>query len=449
MPKLLKIIVISCLFCFLILPVQAAEFNPNYLISDTELVDYTSMDMSQIQKFLEKRGNALANYVDPQTKLMAAQVIYEFASSHYINPKYILVLLQKEQSLITSTNPNSDQYDWATGYGICDSCSKSDPALQKYKGFTNQVDWGAGGTRFYYDNPHKFKYQVGETYKIDDQLVTIANDATRSLYIYTPHIHGNKNFWQIWQDWFALNYPDGTLLQEVETGGIWLIQAGKRRPFTSKSAFLSRYSFDKVINIAQADLEKYPEGLPIKYAQYSLLQLPSGGIYFLDDDTLRSIMSREAFRLLGFNPEEVIPVTEENLAGYPKGEPITIKSTYPTGALLQNKKTGGVYFVQNGIKHPIWTKTLLNLYYQHKKLTPVAEDELEKYQTSEAVKLKDGELVRSFEDPAVYVISDGLKRPIISAQAFTSLGYQWQNVVFIEEKILGLHPLGEVLDIIK
>ncbi len=424
----------------------AAEFNPNYLISDAELTDYTSMDMGQIQSFLEKKQSTLAKYVDPQTRMGAAQIIYEMSWSHRISPKFILVLLQKEQSLISDTNPSNGQFDWATGYGICDSCSKSDPELQKYKGFTNQVDWGAGGIRFYFDNPDKFKYQINQTYQIDNQSVTISNHATRALYIYTPHINGNKNFWTLWQDWFALNYLDGTLLQDEQNGNIYIIQNNTRRLFTSKSAFLSRYSMDGLITVNSADLEKYPLGAPIKYAQYSLLQVPTGGIYFLDNDTLRPIASKKAFQILGFNPEEVIKVKEEDVAMYPKGEPITVESSYPTGALLQNKKTGGIYYVKNGIKQPIISKQLYTLYFKNKKLTQVSAEELEAYQTGEAIKLKDGELVRGPIEPTVYVISNGLKRPIGSAQTFTSLGYKWENVLVLEDKIINLHELGPIVD---
>jgi len=191
--------------------------------------------------------------------------------------------MQKEQSLIEDGTPTDDQLNWATGYGICDGCTKVDPGVQKYKGFTNQVDWGAGGTRFYFDNPDKFKFQVGNTYNIDDTPVKISNDATRALYIYTPHLHGNEMLYNIWQKWFAATYLDGSLLQSAEDGGIWLIRDGERHPFLSKSAFLSRYpDFNKVININPADLNKFPLGAAIKYPDYSLLQIPSGGIYLLD-----------------------------------------------------------------------------------------------------------------------------------------------------------------------
>jgi hypothetical protein len=428
-----------------------ADFNPNFIISDSELIEYDSMNMEQIQEFLENKNSYLADYVDPTVRITSAQAIYDSAHLHQINPKYILVLLQKEQSLIQDGNPTQDQLDWATGYGICDGCKKTDAAVQKYKGFVNQVDWGAGGTRYYFDHPGEFTYQVGQTYNISDtngsaMQVTIVNNATRSLYIYTPHIHGNQNFYNIWQNWFSTSYFDGSLLQDAESGGIYLIRDGKKHPFLSKSAFLSRYpSFDRIVVVNPADLDNYPTGQAIEYPNYSLLQIPTGGIYLLDDDTLRPIASKEAFRLLGFNPEEVTPVESKDIFFYKIGEAITEKSAYPTGALLQDKDTGGVYYVQNGVKQPILAREMIKLYYADKKITPVTPGELGNYTTAEPVKLRDGELVRSPEDPAVYFVSNGQKLPFASAEAFNGLGYKWENIVTLPQKVLNLHPTGEMI----
>ena len=109
-----------------------------------------------------------------------------------------------------------------------------------------------------------------------------------------------------------MDYPDGTLLQNVADGGIWLIQNGKRRPFLNKLAFVSRYSFDKVIEVKQSDIEKFETGRAISYANYSLLRVPTGEIYLLVDDTLKHVENMEAFRTLGFNPEEIEEVKQED-----------------------------------------------------------------------------------------------------------------------------------------
>lgn len=424
-----------------------AEFNPNYIISDEELVDYNSMSLSQIQRFIETKGGALAWYVTTDTDGItrpSAEIIWRVAQVYKINPRVLLVTLQKEQSLVADQDPVQAQYDWATGYGVCDSCSLNDPDIQKYKGFANQVDSTAGWKRWFLDNVALLSWlkQPGQTYFIDSFQITPQNLATASFYTYTPHYNGNYNFWKIWQDWFGKFFPDGTVLKENDGPGIWLIQRGLRRPFMTYSAFVSRYSPEKLISVSQSDLENYEIGTPIKFADYSLLRSPHGTVYLLVGDQKRGFTSSEVFKTIGFNPEEVIDVSWEDLNNYVEGEPITLQSVYPMGALLQDKTTGGVYFVENGIKKPIWAKELLTLYFKNKKITPVSPDELAKYPTGEPVKLKDGELVMSQSSPTVYVISNGERRPIPTEEVFNGLGYKWENIIKTSDKILSLHPLS-------
>jgi hypothetical protein len=442
--KIISLLVISAV----LLPNFAfAEFNPDYIISDEELVDYNSMSLAQIQRFLETKGGTLAWYVTTDTDGVtrpSAEIIWRIAQVYKINPKVLLVTLQKEQSLVTDTTPTQKQFDWATGYGVCDSCSMSDPNIQKYKGFATQIDDTAAWKRWFLENASTLSWVKlpGQTYLIDAYNVTPNNLATAAFYTYTPHYNGNYNFWKIWQDWFGKFFPDGTVLKEKDGAGIWLIQRGLKRQFSSYSAFISRYSPEKLITVPASELENYETGTPIKFADYSLLRSPHGTVYLLVGDEKRGFTSSEVFKTIGFNPEEIIDVSWEDLNNYPEGEPITLQSVYPVGALLQDKTTGGVYFVENGVKKPIWAKELLNLYFKNKKIISVAPDELAKYPTGEPVKLKDGELVMSQSSPTVYVISNGERRPIPTEEVFNSLGYKWENIVKVPDKILSLHLLG-------
>ncbi|MDD5290038.1 MAG: hypothetical protein PHT40_02455 [Patescibacteria group bacterium] len=416
-------------------------FNPHYVLSDQELTNYSSMTIDQINAFLKSKGGILANYIDPNVRMSIPQLIYESSQMYKINPRYALVLLQKEQSLITDEAPTQGQLNWATGYG----CPDSGGCNPKYQGLGNQIDWGVGAIRFYLDNPNQFRFQTGRTYTVDGQSVTMQNDATTALYIYTPHLHGNESLARIWTEWFSQNYPDGSLLQDNEDGSVWLIQGNSRRLFSSKVALVSRYSTKQLIPVEPNELEKYQIGTPIKYANYSLLRIETGGIYLLDNDVVRPITSMKAFKLLGFNPEEVMNVKTTDIADIPRGESITIESTFPTGGLLQDKATGGVYFVQNGKKYPIWAKQLLNLYYKTKKIVKVTAEELKQYPTGNPIKFKDGELLKSDKESTIYFVSNGARRPFVSEAAFKELGYKLTNVIVTTDKLLSLHPIGEVI----
>ncbi|MBI2637249.1 MAG: hypothetical protein HYW81_03610, partial [Parcubacteria group bacterium] len=226
------------------------------------------------------------------------------------------------------------------------------------------------------------------------------------------------------------------------------LQNGKRRPFLTRTALYSRYHPDRIIPVSKNELEKYEIGAPIKFANYSLLRSPKGTVYLLVDDTIRGIASREVFRTIGFNPEEVVQVTEDDLALYAKGENITLASAYPTGALLQDKKTGAVFWVQDGEKQGIIDRTILANNFKNVRPSPVHSDELVKYPYIGRLKLADGTTITSPESSAVYVISDGLRRPVISGEAFEKLGFNWDDVVEVPQSVVDLHPLGDPLDLI-
>jgi hypothetical protein len=71
--------------------------------------------------------------------LSSAQIIYNIAQQYQINPEVLIVLLQKEQGLVTDTWPLPIEYTSATGYG----CPDNSVCSSQYYGFTNQVTWAA------------------------------------------------------------------------------------------------------------------------------------------------------------------------------------------------------------------------------------------------------------------------------------------------------------------
>ncbi len=465
MSKTHKLSIFIFLLIFTLSPLAVlASFNPHNIISDEEILDYNSMTLSEIDSFLKSKGGYISNhyFYSPEGKKMtAAEIIYDRAKTNKINPRFLIVLLQKEQSLIEDKNPKQSQLNWACGYG----CPDGGGCNPRWKGFWKQINSASLQFKWYMDgcqdkddlfyNPYvnKCKYRPYETYVFSNPYGTISNEtitvrpenkATCGLYIYTPHVYnGNYNFYKIWQRYFTRTYPNGSLLQAKGEPGVWLIQNGKKRPFTTRGALTSRFDPKKIITVKKSDLDKYDTGAPIKFPQYSLIRSPRGTIFLLVDDKRRGFASGEAFRKIGFNPEEIIDASWDDINAYEEGKPITATSSYPTGALLQDKKTGGVYWVSEGTKAPLWDAILLKTKYRGKSITPVEPEKLASYKTIEPAIFGDGELLKSTISPAVYVVENKKIRPIISGKVFEDLGYKWENVIAVPPKILNLYKIGE------
>jgi hypothetical protein len=166
----------------------------------------------------------LCNQYNGGTK-SSAQIIYDVAQACGVNPEVLLVLLEKEQSLITDDWPWSTEYQSATGYGCPDTAACD----STYYGFFNQVFNAAQQFKRYARDSSSFSYVSGRNnfiqYKPNTNCggssVFIQNQATAGLYNYTPYqpnaaalgnlngqgdscsAYGNRNFWKLFNDWFG------------------------------------------------------------------------------------------------------------------------------------------------------------------------------------------------------------------------------------------------------
>lgn len=444
---------------FLIAHSASAEavFNPNYIISDHDVTNWQTMTQVEIQRFLESKNSFLASYLTTDNigvTMKASEAIYKVAVTNLINPRFILVLLQKEQSLVeNSTPPTPRQLDWATGYGCPDGAACN----PRWQGFWKQINSASLQFRDYLDNPNLYTYKQNQTYKFTNPYsstkkeiteVTPANNATAALYNYTPHVYnGNYNFWRIWNRWFTnqSGYPNGTLVRAEGENGIWLIENGRKRPFLTKGAFSSRFDIKKVLTIKKSELSRYETGLAIRFPQYSIVRSPAGSLYLLVDDKKRLFASAEAFKKIGYNPEEVLNATADDINGYLDGKVITTEEVYPTGTLMQDKKTGGIFWINEGVKSPIVDSTILKARFKNKKPIMATTAQLDKYPLGAPLLFADGELVKIDKGLSYYVVEGKTLRPIKSKAVFDSLGYSVSNVITIPVKVFQLYQAGDII----
>ena len=155
----------------------------------------------------------------------AAQIIADVGVACSINPQVLLVLLQKEQGLITDDWPWPIEYSAATGFG----CPDTAPCDTSYGGFFYQVYYAARQFKRYARDASSFNYRAGRNNTVaynpntscSSSSIYIQNQATAGLYDYTPYqpnsaalnnlyglgdgcsAYGNRNFWRIFNDWFG------------------------------------------------------------------------------------------------------------------------------------------------------------------------------------------------------------------------------------------------------
>lgn len=182
----------------------------NNLISDSDFSSQ-SLTQSQIQAFLESKNSVLRNqilvirqdyyngpyYLTSTVPVIPSELIARYAKEYTINPKLILVTLQKENSLISksSVSSSSDSILWAMGVGCYDGGKQN--WNYYYCGIDRQIQYGTKTFRDRFDGLSSYSYPRkktinygrtvtanGVTYK---NYIWVDNKATDVLYIYTPH----------------------------------------------------------------------------------------------------------------------------------------------------------------------------------------------------------------------------------------------------------------------
>ena len=244
-------------------------FDHTNIVSDSNFYNGQAMSASQVQSFLNARvarctigdsgrkagsktanGNTIASKclkdLKVTTKSMssdsncgaytgksnetAAQIIQKVGKACGISQRVLLVMLEKEQSLITDTWPTTRMYNYAMGWACPDSgpgnSANCDPSAAN---FFTQVYKSAWQLKVYLNNPNSFNYKAGVNNKVQwhpnsscgTSTFKIKNNATAALYIYTPYrpnsaalkagwgtgdscsTYGNRNFYNFWKSWFG------------------------------------------------------------------------------------------------------------------------------------------------------------------------------------------------------------------------------------------------------
>lgn len=286
-------------------PAQAAPvigFDPGMILSDALMYDSGTMNSAAVQAFLDSRGAACtpaagntcvrdyrestpnragdslcpAAYTGVPNET-AASIIVKVSAACGINPQVLLVTLQKEQGLITSTTGKSAYtYSRALGFGCPDNVGGW--CNPEYAGFANQVYSAAKQLKNYAANPTRYSYRAGRVNTIlwnpdtacGSTQVYIQNQATASLYNYTPYApnaaaiaagygsgdacssYGNRNFYLYFTAWFGAN------TQRPPTGVVEMIRAGG-----TGTIEVSGWAFDPDA-VTSIDVHFYVDGVGAK-----------------------------------------------------------------------------------------------------------------------------------------------------------------------------------------
>lgn len=122
---------------------------------------------------------------------------------------------------------------------------------------------------------------------------------------------------------------------------------------------------------------------------------------------------------------------------------VMTRRNYPNGSLIRTSNSG-VYLIKQGVKRPIIDPIIfLSYYYKWQDILVVSDVSFNSIPTGDALPLREGFLIS--DKDKVYVIEQGMKRPIASPEVFLGLGYKWGNISSASNSVLDLHPTGSII----
>lgn len=395
---------------------SGVDFRASNIIDDSVFYNGTDLSLSQVQAFLNARVpvcdtngtqpyggtsravyGAARGYPPPFTCLKdyrqnvsarapeeglcngisagsksAAEIIHEVGVSCGISQRSLIVLLQKEQSLVTDDWPWSLQYNRATGYACPDSGpNNSANCDQSFYGFFNQLYSAARQFKRYARSPQLFNHGVGRTSFVrynpnascGGTNVLIENSATAGLYNYTPYqpnqpalnnlygtgdgcsAYGNRNFWRMFNDWFGPTIGSD-FLRSPENATVYLIVDNAKHPIGDANLISAMYQLGTVRFTSQQYLDAKTTGKQLK----RLIRHPNGTVYFYDAGIKLPFGSCAAIGHYGLSCGDEVNLTEIQLQKLATGPLMT--SRYQT-------TTGKRFYMENGKKREVFDITAL------------------------------------------------------------------------------------------
>ncbi|MCK5413512.1 MAG: N-acetylmuramoyl-L-alanine amidase [Candidatus Pacebacteria bacterium] len=233
-------------------------------------------------------------------------------------------------------------------------------------------------------------------------------------------------------------YSDGSLLQEFNENTVYFLQNGKKRAMEMSGEEFAKMGFkgDDIIKVFSSDLKIYQSGLNIKYSpDGKLINDKKGTVYLAENGKKRKFTSATLFEYLNYKWKNIV---DDNFTNYYLDGDYII---YPDGILVKSVNNDKVYLTENKKKKEISSGTLLQvLGYKAENVISINQDELDNFAIGDKLNYPDNTLVKAEDYSAVYIIQGAKRKEFTSAVLFEKSGYDWNSVIEIDKKELDTYP---------
>lgn len=226
------------------------------------------------------------------------------------------------------------------------------------------------------------------------------------------------------------------LFSTENSSKFFTITNGELNQFTSNiSGFGIINLFENQLNaFLNPQIKKFPDNTLVKSENRDR-------VYLLEKNKRRAILSQQLFEIRKYNWNNIVSLSDRNLAVYSLVSPLT----YPDGSLIKGPGPE-VYLVENEKRRHITSPALFqNKNFNWKNIIKISEEELLAHQIGESLFFNDNTLIKG-TNPEVYLIKSQKRHWIKTAEVFLGLGYNWRNIIELSQNELNKYALGMVIN---
>jgi LysM repeat protein len=276
-----------------------------------------------------------------KTNVSAAEIIYDVSIACGISPKVLLVKLQKEQGLVTSTNPSARAYEFALGMDCPDTPSGCSAASA---GFFWQLYKGAGQLQWYSNPAGSFTWlrpgaTISRPYQANNpgcgsQSFVLENKATAALYYYTPYVpnqtalgnlygvgdvcsaYGNRNFFRDYTDWFG-SPIGGSFLLKGDAADVFMIVNETKFRIPTPELLTSLAPLGPVGTVSNAHLDRYTTVSDMSALARNAVD---GSYFFIHNSQRLAFANCDEVAAWGLNCASAVTMTGSQVSALVAGE---------------------------------------------------------------------------------------------------------------------------------
>lgn len=161
------------------------------------------------------------------------------------------------------------------------------------------------------------------------------------------------------------NYPDDTTFLVDEK--YYQLKNQKLAPFVSARAFLSQFDQSGAIAKKSDFLSLYP--ITETYLGFAdgTLASSSDSVFIISEGRDYPVETAETFLAMGFDFENVIELTQDELNAHLKQKQFTHNDPHPNGIVFLDKNSNEYYIIENGFKKLLATEAIAKTYTTKQK----------------------------------------------------------------------------------